>query len=148
VKPHYARIRKVQTGSGSTAIQVGRYHGHRFKLLRHLGSAKEASKIAELILMAQEYIRAQSPQLAFDFNPQSKEVLFKRGVRARSSRLEAAYTYLSSIYSQIGFDRLDNRLLRDLVVIRVLEPVSKIKSIRLLKNTLIFPTGKPAYFES
>lgn len=134
VKPHYPRIRKVKTGSGSTAIQVGSYQGNRFKLSKHIGSAKDPQKISELAAMAREYIRSRSPQLEFDFNPQSAEILFKRGVRAAAGRLETAYAYLDRIYSRVGFNRLDNRTLKHFVMIRILEPASKIKSIGLLKK--------------
>jgi len=137
VEPHSAvirRIRKVKTVSGSIAVQVGNYQGNRFKLAKHIGSAKDPQGISELMAMAREYIRSRSPQLEFDFNPQSPEILFKRGIRAASGRLEAAYRYLNRIYSQVGFNRLNNRILKHLVIIRVLEPASKIKSIWLLKK--------------
>lgn len=134
VKPHYPRIGKVKTGSGSTAIQVGSYQGNRFKLSKHIGSAKDPGEVFELIAIAREYIRSRSPQLEFDFNPQSAEILFKRGVRAATGRLETAYAYLDRIYSRVGFNRLNNRILKHFVMIRILEPASKIKSIGLLKK--------------
>lgn len=134
VKPHYTRIRKVKTGSGSTAVQVGSYQGNRFKLTKHIGSAKDPGEVFELIAIAKEYIRSRSPQLEFDFNPQSAEILFKRGIKVKGSRLESADAYLSSIYSRIGFHRLHNQILKHLVMIRVLEPASKARSIELIKK--------------
>lgn len=141
MKPHYAvtglKLRKVKTGSGSIAVQVGSYRGNRFNLAKHIGSAQDSQKLSELIAVAREYIRSRSPQLAFDFESQatqSTEILFKRGLRIASGRLTAAYTCLNQAYSQVGFNRLNNRLLKHLVMIRVLEPASKIKSIRLLKK--------------
>lgn len=94
MKPHYGRIRRVKTHSGSTAIQVGLYKGKRFQLTKHIGSSKDAKKIIELMGIAEEYIRTHSPQTEINFNPQSEEVLFKRGTSVTSSRLEEAYTYL------------------------------------------------------
>lgn len=134
MKPHYARIRKVKTHSKSTAIQVGHYEGKRFKLLKHIGSAKDGNKINELIDIAREYIRAQTPQLEFNFNPHSEEILFRRGIKVVENRLQEAYDYLSQIYSKIGFDRIGNTLLKNFAIIRVLEPASKIKSIKLLQK--------------
>jgi len=69
VKPHYDRIRKVKTASGSTAIQVGYYQGKNFKLKKHIGSSKETKKISELINIAKEYICSISPQIELNFNP-------------------------------------------------------------------------------
>lgn len=132
MKPHYQRIRKVKTHSGSTAIQVGSYKGKNFILRKHIGSAKDTAKIDELITLAEEYIRSHSPQLPFNFNPQSEEVLFKRGVRVRRSFLQTAYDYLDSIYASLGLNRLHNQVLKHFAMIRILEPASKIKSIALL----------------
>jgi hypothetical protein len=86
VKPHYARIRKVKTHSGATAIQVGFYKGNRFKLLKHVGSSKDQSKISELVEIAREYIRSHTPQMELNFNPQSEEILYKRGLKISESR--------------------------------------------------------------
>lgn len=134
MKPHYERIRKVKTHSGATAIQVGSYRGKRFKLTKHIGSAKEATKIAELLQIGQEYIHSHSPQLAINFNPQSEEVLFKKGIFVEKSTLSEAYTYLSRIYTTIGFATLENDILQHFSMMRVLEPASKAKSLLLLKK--------------
>ncbi|MFH1561219.1 MAG: IS1634 family transposase [Patescibacteria group bacterium] len=133
MKPHY-RVRKVKTSSGATAVQVGRYSGKRFKLSLHVGSSKDSLKIIEFLEMAQEFIRSRSNQLGLNFNPQSEEVLFKKGVSVTKSILLEAYSYLSGIYSEIGFEKLENDILKHFVMIRVLEPASKIKSISLLKK--------------
>ncbi len=90
------------------------------------------AKVEELIILAQEYIRSHSPQLAFNFNPQSEEVLFKRGIRVKRSILQEGYDYLSSIYADLGLNQLSSPYLKHFAMIRLLEPASKIKSIALL----------------
>jgi hypothetical protein len=94
VKPHYDKIRKVKTHSGTTAIQIGRYIGKRFRLTKHIGSAHETDKIDELIGIAKEYIRTHSLQLEMNSNPHSGEILFKRGIKVESSMLTEAFEYL------------------------------------------------------
>ena len=134
MKPHYDKIRKVKTHSGATAVQIGKYVGKQFKLIKHIGSSKEAQKIAELIQIGQEYIRSHSPQLAINFNPQSEEILFKRGITIAKSTLSEAFIYLEGIYAKIGFSSLQNDCLKHFAIIRVLEPASKTKSILLLEK--------------
>lgn len=134
MKPHYLRIRRVKTRSGSTAIQTGFYQRKRFILTKHVGSSKEPNKINELIEIAHQYIKSHAPQLEFNFNPQSEEILFKRGIKVENSILETAYEYLEGIYKQIGFNQIKNDTLKHFAVIRVLEPASKTKSIMLLKK--------------
>lgn len=128
------RIRRVRTHSGSTAIQVGFYQGKRFKLAKHIGSSKEEGKIDELIHLAYEYIRSNNPQLEFNFNPTSEEILFKRGIKIAGSYLQEAYEYLEGIYTKLGFNKIDNLILKHFAIIRVLEPASKVKSIELLEK--------------
>lgn len=133
MKPHY-RVRKVKTGSGSTAIQIGFYQGKNFKLIKHIGSSKNSEKITELLKIATKFISSQSSQLELKFDKQSEEILFKKGIKATDSKLETAYDYLNSIYVQLGFWKLKSDVLKHFVLIRVLEPASKIKSIQLLKK--------------
>lgn len=132
MKPHYASIRNVKTKSGAIAIQVGKYQGKRFKVIKHVGSTRESVKLTELMELARQYIEANSSQLSLKFNTYSNEVLFKRGIQAQKSRLTTAYDYLEGIYQKLGFNLLDNDLLKHFCLIRVLEPASKIKSLYLL----------------
>lgn len=135
MKPHYDKIRKVKTGSGSTAIQVGQYKGKRFELKKHIGSSKDPDKILELVSIANKYIQSHSPQLEIDFSTkQSEEVLFKRGIKVNNSTLKSAYQYLEDIYQQIGFNQISNDVLKNFAIIRCLEPASKIQSITLLQK--------------
>lgn len=134
MKPHYTRIRRVKTKSGSTAIQVGQYHGKRFILSKHIGSTKHPEKLKELEVVALSYIQSHSGQLPLQFTSVSDEVLYKRGIHAQASRLTHAYDYLSRIYHQVGFDAVTSDILKHLVMIRVLEPASKLHSLYLLNK--------------
>ena len=146
MKPHYQRIRKVPTHSGSTAIQVGYYKGKRFQLTKHIGSSKDAEKVSELVHIAKEYIRSHSPQREIDFNPQSEEILFKRGVTVTNSCLSEAYAYLEGVYNRLGFSKLGNDLLKHFAMMRILEPASKIRSIMLLEKYFNIPYKKTTVF--
>lgn len=148
MKPHYDRIRKVKTGSGSTAIQVGFYQGKRFVLHKHIGSAKDQEKIKELIDIGKAYIVSHSPQQELNFDPKSEEVLFKRGLKVESSCLEEAFTYLTQIYQKIGFNLLGNSFFQHFVFIRILEPASKTKSIILLKKYFNLDYKKTTVFRN
>lgn len=72
--------------------------------------------------------------MEFNFNPQSEEVLFKRGVRVDKSVLSEAFEYLDRVYQKIGFHRMANDILKYFAIIRVLEPASKVRSIMLLNK--------------
>lgn len=120
--------------SGATAIQIGRYSGKRFLLTKHIGSGREQEKIDELVKIAATHIRSHASQLAINFNPQSEEILFKRGITVTESTLSEAYVYLEQIYIKIGFSNLQSECLKHFAMIRVLEPASKAKSLLLLEK--------------
>ncbi len=134
MKPHYERIRKVKTASGSTAVQVGWYVGKRFHVTKHIGSARETEKVVELVRMGEEYIRSHSRQVELNFDPHSEEILFKRGITVAKSTLSEAYSYLGEVYEKIGFRQLRSAVLKDFAIVRVLEPSSKARSVLLLKK--------------
>ena len=65
------RVRKVKTKSGSTAIQVVQYTGHRAKIIKHIGSAKDDFERDLLITKAQEWIEKYT--LQSNLFPESKQ---------------------------------------------------------------------------
>ena len=134
MKPHYDKIRKVRTHSGATAVQIGRYKGKRFELIKHIGSAHDTEKISELMNIARAYIRSHAEQLELEYNAHSEEVMFTRGIRVEKSTLGEAFSYLSGVYERIGFSKLGSEILKHFAIIRVLEPASKAKSVMLLNK--------------
>jgi len=67
------RIRKVRTKSGSTAIQVVQYIGHRAKIAKHIGSAKDVIEFDLLLKRAQVWIEDQTLQA--NLFPEQKQKL-------------------------------------------------------------------------
>ncbi len=63
-------IRKVRTASGSIAIQVVEYQGHKSKIMKHLGSSKDAIEVSVLIEKAKEWINNQTRQGSLFVKPQ------------------------------------------------------------------------------
>ena len=57
-------VRKVRTKSGSVAIQVVRYVGHRSIIAQHIGSGKVQTEESVLRQRALEWIDEQTVQLS------------------------------------------------------------------------------------
>ena len=72
------RIRKVKTKSGSTAIQVVRYIGHRVKLEKHIGSAKNDQEAQVLQTLAAEWIEIHAAQTKLFPDIEQKVLLVDR----------------------------------------------------------------------
>lgn len=122
-----AFIRRVKTKSGATAIQIAYKAYGKIVKLKHIGSAHTDKEISLLENLAKQYLPEASQVSLFpEIMPQETPVL----LRQSCSRL--LYDSLSSLYEELGFDSLVDEDFRRLCIARLVEPTSKLDSIRVL----------------
>jgi transposase len=124
------RIRKVKTKSGSTAIQVVQYTGHRAKIVKHIGSVKDDIECELLIKKAQEWIEKYTQQPSL-FSGQKQNILIVERSECVKVTHDFAYKFFKSCIEECQLTHLPPLLL-DLAIIRLIEPASKLRSIELL----------------
>ena len=126
------RIRKVKTKSGSTALQVVQYRGHRARIVKHIGSARDEIERDLLINKAQEWIEkyTQQPNL---FPGQKQNVLIIERSECVRVTHDFAYQFFKSCLGECQLTHLPPLLL-DLAIIRLIEPASKLRSLELLSR--------------
>ena len=120
-------IRKIKTKSGATAIQIEDKQGRKRVGLTHVGSAHSNAELELLITRAREIINDR--QLSIDFNEQTGSDIC----------LEKTYSgflwdALQNTYKKLGFTEIKDTVFKQLVLARIIEPVSKLDSIRVLKE--------------
>lgn len=125
-------IRKVRTASGSIAIQVVQYLGHRSKIIKHIGSGKDAEEISVLVQKAKEWINGETAQIALFNEPQQKVLFTDRGECIGVTH-QFARQFLLCCIKECGLSDLPP-LLVDLVIMRLIEPASKRRTIELLSH--------------
>jgi len=125
-------IRKVKTKSGSTAIQVVQYIGHKSIVHKHIGSAKDNDELSLLQQRATDWIDANSSQLSL-FPSRKQKVLFVERGECIGVKHNFTYQFLSCCFADCGLSHLP-RLLLDLSIMRLIEPASKLRSMELLKH--------------
>jgi transposase len=124
------RIRKVKTASGSIAVQIGCDIAHNFMVSKHFGSAKNDFELKLLLKKAQQYLyEAQLP--IFKDKPESK-VFISNKVKSIGYRRVYAYEKLSEYFDLIFQTAIP--LFKDLVLIRIIKPLSKSKSLELIQE--------------
>ena len=126
------RVRKVKTKSGSTAIQVVQYTGHRAKIVKHIGSAKDDFERDLLIIKAQEWIEKYILQSNLFPGPKQNILIVERSECVRVTHY-FAYHFFKSCFGECQFTHLPSLLL-DLAIIRLIEPASKLRSLELLSR--------------
>ena len=120
-------IRKVRTKSGATAVQLAWKVGGRIVRIDHLGSAHTQEELNLLLALAQQQLhRGQLSLLDRVDRPSSLTV-----TKTTSALL---LTVLREQYEQLGFALLGDDLFALLCLARIVEPVSKLDSLRVLAD--------------
>lgn len=141
------KVRIVKTKSSASAVQVIRYYNNKRIVLKHFGSCHTEDELKDLVLIAEEWIKDYSGQLSIfpSENPNSILVL------SQSSFLGVHYSYfyelILKVQCQIGFDTIRQPLLRDLVLMRLFEPASKLRSIDLLALNFGIKHRRQTFYE-
>lgn len=126
------RIRTVRTSSGATAVQVVWYEKHVTKIAKHLGSTKDPKELEVLRSAAEQYIAAHEPQLSL-FNEQPHHVVSFDHIEATGVSHLFARRILLMLARHCHLGNLE-ALYLDLVVMRIIEPCSKLRSIELIQR--------------
>lgn len=140
------KIRVVKTGSKAKAVQVVRYQDNKRFILQHFGSAHNDDELNELLLLAEEWIKDYSGQLSFFPDENPNRILHLNHCTFLGVRYNFFYKQVREIQGKIGFDDLP-ALLQDLVVIRLFEPASKLRSLELLKQYFDINHSRKTYYK-
>ena len=131
------RVRVVKTGSANLAVQVVyRVHG-RTKVVKHLGTSHNDDELDTLKRKAEIYIENNLgivplfPEYSSNIRRQKTSQLLA-SLEFVISRHNLIYETLLSWYTHLGFSQIPHPLLRDLAIVRLIEPASKLKSVEFL----------------
>ena len=140
------RTRKVRTASGKIGVQVVERSGllRRTKVVKHFGSGSNKTEVDNLLILAQKFLLDEEksgvlfPEM---FESPKYDLVSRSHIKAKAGKHMFAYEFLDGYYKLNGFDDLNNKLLKDLVIMRIVEPCSKLRSISLLSKyfDIVYP---------
>lgn len=122
-----AFIRKVKTASGATAVQIAHKKYGRIARIDHIGSAHTEAELETLLILARKRLLGTQLRFFTDTDPALK-ISLKQPV----SRL--LMQALTEQYDLLGFDRLEDDIFAYLCLARIVEPTSKLDSLRVLTD--------------
>ncbi|HUD44128.1 MAG TPA: IS1634 family transposase [Patescibacteria group bacterium] len=117
-------IRKVKTTSGATAVQIAQKEHGRIVRIDHIGSAHSQDDLDTLLALAKKRLLGGQQSLFAESEP--PKVYLKQSV----SRL--LLEVLIEQFNSLGFNRLEDDVFSLLCAARIVEPTSKLDSIRVL----------------
>ena len=123
-------VRRVKTASGATAVQIVHKRGRIVDGIDHIGSAHDADQLALLEELARERLHAGQQVLEFDTTAAGRVDAGTAVVEATSARL--LWQALDSVYEALGFTVIRDEAFRALVLARIVEPTSKLDTVRVL----------------
>ena len=120
-------IRKKKNKSGVISIQIITKINRKSKLIKTIGSSANDNEISELLVKAQNFIDTYQGQQMINFSD------FKKSTVAVLDDITAHIEVgtgllLEPIYNDIGFNQINDFLLKELVFARLVNPVSKLKT--------------------
>jgi transposase len=121
-----AFIRKVKTSSGATAVQIAYKVGGRVVKIIHIGSAHNKEELDILVAVARKRLFADQLELL----PQTDPLQIKTK-RTFSALL---WNTLQEQYAILGFNQLNDDVFEALCLARIVEPTSKLDSLRVLND--------------
>ena len=129
-----AYVRTVKTASGAIAVQIVWSSRRGSRSIEHLGSAHDDAGVEALKAVARQ--RLADGQQALDLGLEPADAL-GGPLEIIGSRAVYLWDALCRAYAALGFDRIldGDEVLRDLVLARIIEPVSKLDSLRVLAET-------------
>ena len=124
-------VRKKPNKSGSISVQVIDKSSGHYKLVKTIGSSKDALEVERLVSSAYRYIQTHTGAHELDFTDYRK--LYSDVLSSiHSHRLVGIQYVLGKIFDEIGFNQIQESLFKDLVLYRLVYPRSKLKTTEYL----------------
>ena len=120
-------------------MQIAHKVAGQLTRLEHLGSAHDSKELETLISLAKERLRGNQ---MFLFPDQGNKLQIK--LRQSYSRL--LFQVLNGQYQQLGFSQLNDSDFANLCIARIVEPTSKLDSLRVLADLGIYGLSKNQLF--
>ncbi len=125
-------VRKKKNKSGVISIQVIDKSSGKYKLVKTIGSSSDKNTIDQLFLEGRNWIDQQFNQTSLKFNGDNEISRIANSIK--SINTVGIEILLTRIYNEIGFNRIQSEFFRLLVLARISNPVSKLKTIDYLEK--------------
>ncbi len=124
-------VRKKKNKSGVISIQVIEKRDGKSVLVKTIGSSSITEEVKRLFQEGREFVHQYAGQQLLQF--ENEQTVIDRYFNSlQSFSLIGPELLLGQIFDQIGFNQIKDDLFRDLVITRLIYPVSKLKTVDYL----------------
>ncbi len=140
------KIRVVTTASKARAVQIVRYQNNKRSILQHIGSAHTDAELQELMVLAAEWIKDYSKQLSVFPDESPNRLLHLNHCTFIGVQYRYFHQLITFIQDKMGLGGLAP-LLNDLVIVRIFEPASKLRSLELTERYFGIKHSRKTYYK-
>lgn len=142
------KIRKIKYANSSTSVQVYKIENRKRVIIKHIGSAKSEQELNDLLSIASDFIVHQSRQFElFGNSNNSLDTIQLSKTDFIGVLYSFTYELLYGQLHRIGFVKLRDNLFLDLVVMRLFEPSSKLRSVELIEHYFGIKRRRQSYYD-
>jgi transposase len=131
-------VRKRKNRSGTTSVVVIDKSGGRFRELKTIGVSTNEDEIAALYLSGKKWISAHCGTrdmfVLAEREREEKQVAEYLLNNVENILLNGTQLILNEVFKLVGFDTIDDDILRHLVIARLCQPASKSGTVDYLKS--------------
>lgn len=127
-------VRKKQNKSGSISIQVIHKHNGRYEVVKSFGSSKLPDVINSLYHKAYDWVMQYEGQQVIDFEQRDEDLANYVFDNIDNLLHNGVQLLLNRVYDSIGFNAINDDILRQLVIARISQPLSKSATVDYLKR--------------
>ena len=131
-------VRKKPNRSGSTSVVVIEKRNSKCHYLKTIGVSSDAKEIEDLYLRGKKWILGQKGErdmfLEHARQGEEKTIIEVFLSKVEHVLLNGTQLILNPVYQNIGFDKINDGILKHLVVSRICQPQSKVATADYLKS--------------
>jgi Transposase DDE domain len=136
-------VRRVKTASGATAVQIVHKRGRVVIGIDHIGSAHDDGQLELLLHTARERLHAGQQALELEVPAPVAGSVGQPVVEATGSLV--LWDALAGLYDALGFAVIRDEAFRALVLGRIIEPTSKVDTVRVLTEVGVVSPSRATF---
>lgn len=131
-------VRKKPNRSGSTSVVIVEKRDGKVCYLKTIGFSSDDKEIEDLYLKGQKWISEQLGQrdifLEYIREQETKDIVEYLLNKVEQILINGTQLILNSVFQTVGFDKINDDILKHLVVSRICQPQSKVATVDYLKS--------------
>jgi len=131
-------VRRKPNRSGSTSVVIIEKRAGKVCYLKTIGVSSDEQEINEFYRIGKKWISEQLGQrdmfLEYAKTKESKELVENLLDKVEQILINGTQLILNSVFQTIGFDKINDDILKHLVVSRICQPQSKVATVDYLKS--------------